>query len=151
MTSMFTGENQPEFGKYYISNGITDTKEAINSIVTVCNTKVIFETIYKNQKYEKKEFTDPTILLLSKDIYVINKINMGNYLVDIGIDTNLKNVFITYFNLPDSYAITYKSKGVNNPNNFPLTSFLNQNLELQQYLQKHLRIQHLKNISFVNT
>jgi len=151
MTSIFTGENQPEFGKYYISNGVTDTKEAINSIVTVCNTKVIFQTIYKNEQYQKKEFTDPTILLLSKDIYLIEKINMGDYLVDIGIDTNNKNVFITYFNLPYSYANTYKSKGVNNPNNFPLRSFLNQHIELQQYLQQHLHIQNLKNISFVNT
>ena len=76
---------------------------------------------------------------------------MGDYLVDIGIDTNNKNVFITYFNLPYSYTNTYKSKGVNNPNNFPLTSFLNQHIEIQQYLQQHLHIQHLKNISFVNT
>jgi hypothetical protein len=151
MTSIFTGENQPEFGKYYISNGITDPNQAINSIVTVCNTKVIFQTIYKNEQYQKKEFTDPTILSVDTDIYLIEKINMGDYLVDIGIDTNNKNVFITYFNLPYSYTNTYKSKGVNNPNNFPLRSFLNQHIEIQQYLQQHLHIQNLKNISFVNT
>jgi CxxC motif-containing protein len=151
MTSIFTGENQPEFGKYYVSNGITDPNQAINSIVTVTDTKVIFQTIYKNEQYQKKEFTDPTILSVDTDIYLIEKINMGDYLVDIGIDTNNKNVFITYFNLPYSYTNTYKSKGVNNPNKFPLRSFLNQHIEIQQYLQQHLHIQNLKNISFVNT
>jgi CxxC motif-containing protein len=151
MTSIFTGENQPEFGKYYVSNGITDPNQAINSIVTVTDTKVIFQTIYKNEQYQKKEFTDPTILSVDTDIYLIEKINMGDYLVDIGIDTNNKNVFITYFNLPYSYTNTYKSKGVNNPKNFPLISFLNQHIEIQQYLQQHLHIQNLKNISFVNT
>jgi hypothetical protein len=149
MTSIFK-DQKPPFGKYYISNNKSDT-EAINSIVTVYDTEVVFETIYKNEKYQKKEFTDPTILLLSKDIYVIDKINMGNYLVDIDIDTNQKNVFITYFDLTYSYSNTYNSKGVNNPNNFPLIPFLSQNLELQQYLQQQQPIQHLKNISFADT
>ena len=38
MTSIFTGTNKPDFGEYYITNGIIDPNEAINSIVTVTET-----------------------------------------------------------------------------------------------------------------
>ena len=57
MTSIFK-DRKPPFGKYYISNGKSGT-EGINSIVTVSNTKVVFETIYKDEEYKKIQLTDP--------------------------------------------------------------------------------------------
>jgi hypothetical protein len=96
MTSIFTGTKKPDFGEYYITNGIIDPNEAINSIVTVTDTKVTFKTKYKNEQYQKKEFTDIKISSVSNYRYVIDKINMGNYLVYIGIDTIRKSVTTEY-------------------------------------------------------
>jgi CxxC motif-containing protein len=118
MTSIFKGTKKPDFGEYYITNGITDPNQAINSIVTVTDTKVIFQTIYKNEQYQKKEFTDIKILSVNTDIYVIEKINMGNYLVSIGIDTNQKDVFTEYrdINLKNPQTNFSKEKGIMPPN-----------------------------------
>jgi len=56
MTSIFK-DIKPPFGTYYISG------TSINSIITIFDTKVVYESVYKN-KYTKTEITN---LVSSKD------------------------------------------------------------------------------------
>ena len=116
MTSIFTGTQKPDFGEYYITNGMTDPNQAINSIVTVTDTKVTFKTKYKNEQYQKKEFTD--IKNLSVWWYVIEKINMGNYLVSIIIDTTRKFVMTEYYDINGyrEQVFTSEKEGTMPPN-----------------------------------
>jgi len=88
MTSIFNNRTIPPYGTYYITNFFKNNEDAINSIITISNTKLIFETKYKNDEYIKKEFPFP--LTAEKNdsdhiAYVFKDINMGSYRVEISI------------------------------------------------------------------
>jgi hypothetical protein len=122
MTSIFKGTQKPDFGQYFITNGSTDPKVAINSVVTVTDTKVTFITKYKNEQYQKKEFTDE--LTIKEGIYDSKQTDMGSYSVSIAIDTIRKKVYVMYFisntltdaqiswgkgDIPPNFDLSYKT------------------------------------------
>lgn len=89
-TSIFNNRPILPYGIYYISNGKNDASEAINSVVTVSNTKLVLETKYKNDEYQKREFTfpltpDENTLKTDSSGYKFLNIDMGSYIIDIHI------------------------------------------------------------------
>ena len=85
MTSIFK-DIKPPLGKYYTSNGKSGT-EGINSIITVSDTEVVFETIYKDQEYKKIQLTNPESLQSDgvDGSYSFNNIDMKDYLITLQI------------------------------------------------------------------
>ena len=73
MASIFK-DKKPPFGKYYISDPLN------NSIITVSDTKVVFESVYKNE-YSKIEFTNPLTSLKDQGFdgsYSIEPVTIGS-------------------------------------------------------------------------
>jgi len=114
VTSIFDKRRNLPYGMYYITNGMSDAN-AINSVVTISDTKLVLETKYKNENYVKKEFPFP----LKPDnnteetgvtAYRFSDINMGKYNIDI---------FIKYYEPQPCVGIVYY-KG----NNKDFDSFL---------------------------
>jgi len=72
-TSIFK-DKKPPFGKYYISDPLN------NSIITVSDTKVVFESVYKNE-YSKIEFLNPPTSLKDRGLdgyYTFETITIGS-------------------------------------------------------------------------
>ena len=72
---------KPPFGKYYIS------KDSNNFVITVSDTKVVFESVYNNE-YTKLELTNPPTSLKDKGIngsYNFAPVNIGSYNITISI------------------------------------------------------------------
>lgn len=80
MTTLFK-DTKPPFGKYYISSGSN------NSIITVSDTKVVFESVYNNE-YTKLELTNPPTSMKDKLLngaYNFAPVNIGSYNIYIDI------------------------------------------------------------------
>jgi len=113
-TTIFNNRKILPYGTYYISNG-KNNDEAINSVITVSNTKLILETKYKNEEYIKKEFQFPLTLdnaesgLGGASAYAFQNINMGSY----GI-----NIHIKYYSEKPCIGITYYKKAGNKPEDY---------------------------------
>ena len=117
MTSIFK-DVKPPFGNYYISN------PSNNSIITVSDTKVLFESVYNNE-YTKIELTVPPESVKDKGYngsYNFAPVNIGSYKLYINIvyapslpAFQQPYVKISYFNsLTGMYVSNFDSaKGVN--------------------------------------
>jgi len=109
MTSIFKDKKPSPYGDYYITNGKSGI-EAINSIVTVSDTKVVFKTIYKDKEYKEIELTNPISLEPDRNngSYYFENIDMGSYKVNIVINYTKNGmgppyVSIRYFDLKNDF------------------------------------------------
>ena len=117
MTSIFK-DVKPPFGKYYISN------PSNNSIITVSDTKVLFESVYKNE-YTKIELTESPTSVKDNGFdgsYNFAPVSIGSYKLYVNIvyapsvpAFQQPYVKISYFNsLTGMYLSSFDSaKGVN--------------------------------------
>ena len=115
-TTIFNKRAKLPYGTYYISNDMSDAN-AINSVVTVSDTKLVLETKYKNENYVKKEFPfpltpDKNTEEVGPSAYVFPDINMGKYNIDI---------YIKYYETGPCVGIVYY-KGNNKDFEFFLKS-----------------------------
>ena len=101
MTSIFK-DIKPPLGKYYTSNGKSGT-EGINSIITVSDTEVVSETIYKDQEYKKIQLTNPESLQSDgvDGSYSFNNIDMKDYLITLQImySPNIEALKVPYVSI----------------------------------------------------
>ena len=116
MASLFK-DVKPPFGKYYISGS------GNNCIITVFDTKVVFESLYNN-KYTFTELTNPPTSLKDKGYdgsYTFTPVNIGFYNITITIfyapsvrGLELPYITILYQNISTSRIDNFESvKGVN--------------------------------------